>query len=119
MKEFKKLKIWQYSMEIITDTYAFVIDFPGSEKYNLASQLTRAAISISSNIAEGSSRSSDRDYARFIEIALGSCFETETQVLVALNLHFGRQDIGNKLIAKLESLRRMLIKFLNSLRKSP
>ncbi len=98
MKNFKNLKMWQKSMEIVKEVYQFVSDLPKEEKFNLANQLTRASISISSNIAEGSSRRSDKDYARFIEMSLGSCFEVETQVLVAISLRLGNQVTGNKLL---------------------
>jgi four helix bundle protein len=58
----------------------------------LANQITRAAVSVPSNIAEGSSRTSDKDYNRFIEISLGSCFEMETQLLIAKELNYGNQE---------------------------
>ncbi|MBL0234936.1 MAG: four helix bundle protein [Chitinophagaceae bacterium] len=117
MKNFKNLKIWQKSMEIVKDVYLFVADFPKQETYSLGNQLTRAAVSISSNIAEGSSRNSDKDYARFIEMALGSGFEVETQVLVALHLNLGKQVIGNKILILLDEQQKMLIRFLSVLRK--
>lgn len=103
-------------MEIVTEVYHFVGEFPKQETYSLASQLSRAAVSISSNIAEGSSRNSDKDYARFIEMSLGSCFEAETQVLVALKLSFGRQVVGNKILSLLDEEQKMLIRFLSTLR---
>ena len=104
-------------MEIVKDVYLFVADFPKQETYSLGNQLTRAAVSISSNIAEGSSRNSDKDYARFIEMALGSGFEVETQVLVALHLNLGKQVIGNKILILLDEQQKMLIRFLSVLRK--
>jgi four helix bundle protein len=75
MKDFKKLNVWQKSMELVTFVYKVSKEFPVEEKYGLTSQITRSAISIPSNIAEGSSRFSERDYFRFLEIALGSAFE--------------------------------------------
>jgi four helix bundle protein len=83
MRNFKELKIWQKGFEIAVDTYKLVGSFPKSEIYSLAHQATRAATSIPSNIAEGSSRRSEKDYYRFIEISLGSSFELETQLLIA------------------------------------
>ncbi len=78
MKNFKKLKIWQKGFKIDIETYKISKEFPVEEKYGLCSQVNRAAISISSKIAEGSSRRSQKDYFRFIEIALGSRFELES-----------------------------------------
>ena len=62
--------------------FSFTKTLPLTEKYGLASQINRASVSIPSNIAEGNSRSSQKDYNRFIETSLGSCFEAETQLLI-------------------------------------
>ena len=72
MKNFKELKIWQLGMKIVKEIYLFSNFLPEHEKYGLRSQITRAAVSIPTNIAEGSSRESDKDYKRFLEMALGS-----------------------------------------------
>jgi len=69
-------------MDIVTMTYYMADKFPKHEKYGLRSQLTRAAISIPSNIAEGSGRISDKDNRRFLDYALGSCYEMETLLLI-------------------------------------
>ena len=89
MRNFKELKIWQKGFEIAVDTYKLTETFPPTEKFSLAQQATRAAVSIPSNIAEGSSRFSEKDYKRFIEISLGSSFELETQLLIAKAVNFG------------------------------
>jgi four helix bundle protein len=86
MKDFKKLNVWQKSMELVTSVYKISKEFPSEEKYGLTSHVTRSAVSIPSNVAEGSSRLSERDYFRFLEIALGSAFELETQLMIANNL---------------------------------
>jgi len=88
MKDFKKLKIWQKGFKIAKDSYKITKDFPSDERFGLISQINRASVSISSNIAEGSSRRSEKDYYRFIEIALGSCFELENQLLLAVEFSF-------------------------------
>ena len=80
MKNFKQLRVWQKGLEIALASYELVQAFPKEERYGLSSQITRAAVSIPSNIAEGSSRGSEKDYNRFLEISLGSCFELETQL---------------------------------------
>lgn len=72
--------------------YNITKHFPVEEKYGLTSQLNRASVSVFSNIAEGSSRKSQKDYHRFIEIALGSCFELESQFLMPAELKFGKLD---------------------------
>jgi len=86
MKDFKKLIIWQNGMQLVSEIYKLSVFLPSSEKFGLTSQVTRAAVSIPSNIAEGSSRNSEKDYQRFLQIALGSAFELETQLLIAQEL---------------------------------
>ncbi|PLX22308.1 MAG: diversity-generating retroelement protein bAvd family protein [Marinilabiliales bacterium] len=86
MKDFKKLNVWQKGIDLVTSIYKISKNFPSEEKYGLSSQITRAAVSIPSNIAEGSSRFSEKDYFRFLEIALGSAFELETQLMIVEKL---------------------------------
>jgi four helix bundle protein len=102
MKNFKQLKIWQKGFDIAVNTYRFVSTLPKEEKFGLTSQLTRAAVCIPSNIAEGSSRSSEKDYTRFIEISLGSCFELETQLLIAQKVNLGNTATQNQLLVDLD-----------------
>ena len=83
MRNFREYDIWTDGMELVNTVYTFVDAFPNNEKYGLSSQITRSAVSIPSNIAEGASRSSEKDFARFLEIALGSAFELETQLIIA------------------------------------
>ena len=116
MKDFKKLRVWQKGIEITQEAYKFVSTFPKDERFGLSSQITRAAVSIPSNIAEGSSRNSNKDHARFIEISIGSTYEIETQVLIVLSLSFGDQVTGNKLIMLICEAQRMLVGFEKHLR---
>jgi four helix bundle protein len=118
MKNFRNLRIWQNGFEIAMLTYKLAETFPKEERFGLFSQMTRAAVSIPSNIAEGSSRSSSRDYIRFMEIALGSCFELHTQLLIASKLAFGDELIRNQLVLMVERESRMLQSFKNKLKES-
>ena len=117
MKNYKELKVWQKGVEIALTSYKLVDTFPNSEKYSLSQQITRAAVSIPSNIAEGSSRSSEKEYARFLEISLGSCFELETQYLIAQNVNFGNQQIVTTGLQMLNEEQKMIMAFLNKLNK--
>lgn len=83
MRNFREYDIWIDAMDLVNTVYTLVDGFPNTEKFALSSQITRSAVSIPSNIAEGASRSSEKDFARFLEIALGSAFELETQLLIA------------------------------------
>lgn len=80
---FKKMKIWQEAMTLVQITYRLVKQFPETEKFNLVSQLTRCAVSIPSNIAEGTSKRTDKHFSQFLDNSLGSAFEWETQLVIA------------------------------------
>lgn len=117
MKDFKKLRIWQNGFTIAINAFRLVESFPKTERYGLASQITRAAVSIPSNIAEGSGRSSERDYARFLQIALGSSFELETHILIADSLDFGDKILRASVLTDIEQEYIMLHSFLSKLNK--
>jgi four helix bundle protein len=92
MRNFREFDIWKSAVKLAKDAYSITGVFPSSEKYGLASQIQRAAVSIASNIAEGSSRHSEIDFARSLEISLGSSFELETQMIIAKELGFVPED---------------------------
>ena len=115
MKNFKELRIWQKGMDIAVNCFKITEDFPKEEKFGLSLQITRASVSIPSNIAEGSSRSSEKDYARFIEISLGSAYELETQLLIAQRVDFGNQELLTKTLVDVNDEQKMLMGFGNKL----
>lgn len=88
MRNFREYDVWIDGMEMVQAIYSMVASFPSDEKFSLTSQITRSAVSIPSNIAEGASRTSEKDFARFLEISLGSSFELETQLRVASQLKY-------------------------------
>ena len=100
MRNFKELKIWQKGFDIAVKSFKLTSTFPREEKYGIVSQITRAAVSISSNIAEGSSRYSEKDYSRFVEISLGSSFELETQLLIAAAVNFGDAETRKEMLKR-------------------
>ena len=112
MRDFKKLLIWQKGMEIVKMVYELAAQLPDNEKFGLRSQITRAAVSVPSNIAEGSSKKSKKEYERFLEIALGSVFELETQVLVADQMSLGEKQLRMSLLAKIDEEQKMLMSFM-------
>lgn len=115
MRDFKKLLIWQKAMEIIAASYKMAGEFPVEEKYGLRSQVTRSSVSIAANVAEGSSRESQREYKHYIEIALGSCFELETHCLVAIKLGLVDEEHLSQLLKMLEEEEKMLTAFIKTL----
>ncbi len=86
MRNFRKLDIWAQGIEIVKMIYQIANKLPKEEAYGLRSQITRASVSVPSNIAEGSSRNSDKEFKRFLEIAIGSLFELETQLIIIKEL---------------------------------
>ena len=83
MFNFEKLEVWQKAIDFADAVYRITKSFPSDERFGLTNQMRRASVSISSNLAEGSSRSSNIDYARFVEIATGSAFEVVSQCFIA------------------------------------
>ena len=91
-KSFRELRVWNKAMELAVLIYAVTGDFPKQEIYGLTSQMRRAAVSIASNIAEGSARGTRKDFRQFITIARGSTCELQTQLLLARQLNFGNEE---------------------------
>ena len=114
MKTYKDLTVWQKSMDLVWEIYRITKKFPGEEVYGLTSQMRRAAVSIPSNIAEGSSHRSRKDYTKFVRIAFGSAAELETQILIAKKLELADEKDFNKAEGLLEEV----LKMLNALGKS-
>ena len=83
---FREIKIWQEALVIVKEVYAFTSNLPKEEKYGITSQINRSAVSIPSNIAEGSGRTSNKEFIRFLEIAISSSYELETQLILAQDL---------------------------------
>lgn len=105
---FEKLDVWQKAIEFADVVYSTTRRFPSDERFGLTNQMRRAAVSISSNIAEGSSRNSRKDFARFIEIATGSLFEVVSQSHVGRNQGFLTSEEFQMIYAASEEQSRML-----------
>jgi four helix bundle protein len=88
-KSFKELRVWNKAMDLARLVYSVTGDFPKSETYGLSSQMRRSAVSIASNIAEGSARGTRKDFKQFVSIARGSNCELQTQLILARRLAFG------------------------------
>jgi four helix bundle protein len=115
ISSYKKLIVWQKSMELVTHLYRATEKFPNTERFGLTSQIQRAAISIPSNIAEGSARNTKKDFAQFIHIALGSASELETQVEIGHRLSFIEQSVHFDLEGRIIEVKKMLTALRNSL----
>ena len=107
-KSFRDLKVWNLAIDLTTLIYALSADFPKSEIYGLSSQMRRAAVSIASNIAEGSARGTKKDFKQFVMIARGSTCELQTQLLIAGRLGFASEQTVEELIGKANEIASML-----------
>jgi four helix bundle protein len=112
---FKKLKVWQDSILLVSENYRLTRTFPDFERYNLISQMNRCAVSIPSNISEGSSKSTDRHFKIYLENSLGSAFEWETQLIVSFNENYLGKDKFEELESKILQIQKMLGKFIDNL----
>ncbi len=118
MAGYRELKVWQQGMEITREIYKLTAGFPKDELYGLTSQIRRCAVSIPSNIAEGHSRDSQREVARFVSIAKGSLAELETQLLIAKELEYGEASSIDSLLTLAALEGRMLTGLRRSLTKN-
>ncbi|WP_138992976.1 four helix bundle protein [Larkinella sp. C7] len=105
---FRNLKVWQLSVDFVTAIYQLTPLFPNDEKFGLSSQIKRSAVSIPSNIAEGSGRGSNKEFARFLSISLASSYELETQLIVANRLNFLTETIVQEITRKLHEIQKMI-----------
>lgn len=118
MKNYKKLKIWQKGMDLVFDVYQLASQLPTEERFGLRSQITRAAVSIPSDIAEGSAKTSKKDYKNYLEMSLASAYEVETQVLIIDRLNFGAKELRDKLLLVLDEEQKMITSFIKSVENS-
>lgn len=118
MKNFKQLLIWQKGMQIWMETYKLTKQLPPEEKFGLVSQMNRSAVSIPANIAEGSSRKSQKDYSRFVQISTGSSFELETYLIGIQQLGLGEKERIEAILFLIEEEQKMLYSFQSKLEAS-
>src|ERR1700749_1645373 len=101
MNNFRELLVWQKSVDLVVEIYKLTRTFPDSEKFNLVSQMQRSGTSISSNIAEGSGRTTSASFKQFLSIALGSAYELETQLIISRKLDYINEEKYNAVIKQI------------------
>ena len=116
-RNFRDYPVWQQAVEYATKIYQITAEMPYFEKKGLCDQLQRVVVSISSNIAEGSARPSDSDFAHFLDMALGSAYEVETQLLISKNIGYINLNIYEQLRDELISIEKQLAGFISAIRK--
>lgn len=116
MTGYEKLDVWKKSMILVTEVYILVKLLPKEETYALSDQIRRSVVSVPSNIAEGSSRNSKKEFVQFLYIALGSLCELETQLLIAKNIGY-IEDINN-MQSKTMQIKKMINALITSIKKN-
>jgi len=104
MHNYRELKVWSKSVDLATTVYDTTKSFPEEEKFGLISQIRRSVVSISSNIAEGAGRGSSPQFAQFLTIAYGSCYELSTQLMISRNLEYLSMDVFERVDAKISEI---------------
>ena len=116
-RNFRNYKVWQDAVAFATKVYSVTNEMPWFEKKGLCDQLQRAAVSISSNIAEGCARPSDNDFAHFLDVALGSCYEVETQLIIAKNVGYIQEMLYNELLDNLQNIEKQMAGLIGKVRQ--
>ncbi len=115
MQDFRKLKVWQKAHELALAIYRVSARFPKEELYGLTSQIRRASVSIRTNIAEGCGRSTDSEIARFLQISMGSAFETEYELLLSHDLGFLAKEDYLQIDTAIQETKRMIVALYKTL----
>jgi len=116
-RNFRNYKVWQDAVAYASKVYQVTSDMPWFEKKGLCDQLQRAVVSISSNIAEGSARPSDADFAHFLDTALGSAYEVETQLQIANNVGYLTNENYQSLLDNVMEIERQISGLITTIRK--
>ena len=115
MRDFRKYEVWQLSHQLTLNVYKISRNFPKEEIFGLTSQIRRSFASIGYNISEGSGRNSDKEFANFVNIALGSSNEAENQLILSKDLEYINEDYFQNLILQLTTLKKKLVALWNKL----
>ncbi|MBB6369598.1 four helix bundle protein [Chryseobacterium shigense] len=116
MHNFEKLLFWQKSIVLAKNVYIICQEISSDEKYGLISQIKRSAVSIPSNIAEGSGRNGSKEFNHFLAVALGSAFELQTQLILIRELNLLPEEKINTLLSEVSEIQRMIYSFKNNLK---
>jgi len=108
MRDFRKLEVWQDARKLVKEAYKISSSLPDSEKFGLVSQINRCVVSIPANIAEGSSKYSQKDFVRFLQISLGSSYELESHIILCADLNFIDLVRSEQIIDKIQLLQKRI-----------
>lgn len=117
-RNFRNYKVWQDTVAFATHIYKLSVTLPYFEKKGLCDQLQRAAVSISSNIAEGAAKPSDLEFMKYLYISLGSAYEVETQLLIAKNIGYVSEEQHTDLLTRTVEIEKQLSGLINSIKSA-
>lgn len=115
MQDFKDLTVRQMARQLTKSIYTLTVGFPGSEEFGLKSQMRRASVSICANLAEGCGRRGDREFRRFVDVAMGSACELECETILSFDRAFITEAMQEQILEKLIQIKRMLSSLANRL----
>lgn len=115
MKDFKKLKVWQKSIQLVKQIYNATSEFPKDEVFGITNQIRRSSVSIASNIAEGAGRGTKKEFIHFLYIAIGSTYELETQVLITREIKMLSEERFSELHLMIDEIQKMIFGLQKSL----
>lgn len=118
MRKYWNYDVWQKAHQLTLDVYEVTTSFPADERFGLTAQLRRAMVSVESNIAEGSGRTSEKDFSRFLDMAIGSANEVECQARIARDLGYVTGEAYRRVTHSLSTMRRDLVAFRNHMQRS-
>jgi four helix bundle protein len=116
MHNFKELKVWQNARALVKEIYLCTNNFPSEERYGLISQMRRSAVSIPSNIAEGSGRRTDKDFVYFLNVSLGSAYELQTLLFLSQDLELLNTERTESLNSSLEEIQKMIYGLIKTIK---
>ena len=114
MHDYKKLRLWQQSIELVKEIYKLTKNFPSEEKFGLTNQIRRSVVSVPSNIAEGAGRNTKGEFKNFLGVANGSLFELETQLIISKDMNYLKDYNLNLLLPKIDMLQKMIYNLIKS-----
>jgi len=117
MHNYKEMLVWKKARILVKVIYSLTKSFPDDEKFGLISQMRRCSVSVPSNIAEGSGRSTDKDFSHFLAIALASAYELETQILLSFDLNYLDEKQTDSVCIQINEIQKMLFSFRKTLKK--
>jgi four helix bundle protein len=117
MHNFKELKVWQISRQLVKSIYELSVSFPNEEKFGITSQLRRCSISIPTNIAEGCGRNTDKDFAHFLNVSLGSAYELESLLYLCFDLNLISENKLKDILPIISEVQKMTFGLIKTLRQ--